>query len=76
MAGIIAIIADICITTPMLLRMILLIEEFSDLCPPDIAPAVWRGEIGEIADQLESVCRRVDSTDTEKWLENARKNEV
>ncbi len=55
-----------------LLRMILLIEEFSDLCPPDIAPAIWRGEIGEIADQLESVCRRVDSTDTEKWLENAR----
>ncbi len=58
-----------------LLRMILLIDEFSTLCPPDIEPSTWRGEIGEIADELEAVCRAVDSADTEKWLENARKTD-
>ncbi|MCH2181013.1 MAG: DEAD/DEAH box helicase [Mariniblastus sp.] len=58
-----------------LLRMILLIDEFAELCPPDIEPAEWRDEIGEIADQLENVCRQVDATDTEKWLENTRKTE-
>ncbi len=55
-----------------LLRMILLIDEFAELCPPEIEPADWRDEIGEIADQLEDVCRRVDATDTDKWLENTR----
>jgi len=58
-----------------LLRMILLIDEFSTLCPPDIEPTTWRGEIGEIADELEAICRAVDSDDTEKWLENARKTD-
>ena len=58
-----------------LLRMILLIDEFSTLCPPDIEPSTWRGEIGEIADELEAICRAVDSADTEKWLDNARKTD-
>ena len=59
-----------------LLRMVLLIDEFATLCPPDIEPAIWREEIGQIADDLEDICRVVDSESTEKWLENARKTEL
>ena len=59
-----------------LLRMVLLIDEFATLCPPDIEPAIWKEEIGQIADDLEEVCRAVDSESTEIWLENARKTET
>lgn len=55
-----------------LLRMVLLIDEFAMLCPPDIEHEVWQQEIGEIADQLEDICRAVDSTGTEQWLEEGR----
>ncbi len=55
-----------------LLRMILLIDEFAMLCPPDIEHRQWQSEMGEIADQLETTCRAADSRGTEKWLDESR----
>lgn len=55
-----------------LLRLVLLIDEFAQLCPPEIDQKDWQDELGEIADKLEATCRRVDSQSTEQWLENTR----
>ncbi len=52
-----------------LLRMILLLDEMADLPPPDIEHEVWRGDLAEIANQLEDLCRNADRDTTEKWLE-------
>ncbi len=55
-----------------LLRLILLIDEFAQLCPPDIEPEQWQDELGELADTIESACRRVDEHGTAQWLEEAK----
>ena len=55
-----------------LLRMILLIDEFAMLCPPDIEKQDWQAELGEIADQLEATCRTADSYSTDQWLDDSR----
>ncbi len=54
-----------------LLRLILLIGEFMQLCPPDTTPDQWRGDLGDIADRLAESCRQVDATSTDKVLEQA-----
>lgn len=54
-----------------ILRLILLIGEFTQLCPPDTTPDQWRSDLGEIADQLTESCRQVDATSTDKTLEQA-----
>ncbi len=58
-----------------LLRMILTIDELSTLCPPDIEHDVWRSEIGQIADDLERICRDADSQSTDQWLDESRSQE-
>ena len=55
-----------------LLRMVLLIDEFAMLCPPDVDQREWRDELGQIADQLEATCRTADSYSTDQWLDDAR----
>ncbi len=55
-----------------LLRMVLLIDEFAQLCPPDIDQQQWQDELGEIADQLEETCRRIDSQSTDLWLDDTK----
>lgn len=55
-----------------LLRMVLLIDEFAMLCPPDIDQQEWRDDLGQIADQLELTCRDADSYSTDQWLDEAR----
>ena len=54
-----------------LLRMILLLAEFTQLSPPDVAEADWRGELEDISARIAECCRRVDPTSTEKVLEEA-----
>jgi hypothetical protein len=54
-----------------LLRMILLLAEFKQLCPPDTTDEEWRDELDEITDRLAESCRQVDSTSTDKTLEQA-----
>ena len=52
-----------------LLRMILLVAEFQQLCPPDTTEEQWRGDLGDISARLAECCRRVDPTSTDKVLE-------
>jgi hypothetical protein len=55
-----------------LLRLILLIDEFALLCPPETTVEAWQEDLGTIADQLEAICRRADSDNTEQWLDEAK----
>jgi superfamily II DNA/RNA helicase len=57
------------------LRLILLIGEFTQLSPPDLDPRQWREEMQEIADRLTDACREVDPTSTDKALEQAQSDE-
>ncbi len=55
-----------------LLRMVLLIDEFAPLAPPETTLEEWQGDWGQIADQLEAMCRAVDPASTEQWLDETR----
>ncbi|MEZ6094314.1 MAG: DEAD/DEAH box helicase [Pirellulaceae bacterium] len=55
-----------------LLRMVLLIDEFAMLCPPEIEQGVWQDELGDIAYALEQTCRAADASSTDQWLDEAR----
>ncbi len=59
-----------------LLRLVLLIDELAQLCPPDITHQEWQDDLGEIADQIESVCRSVDERGTEQWLQVGKQTPV
>ncbi len=52
-----------------MLRLILLLGEFMQLCPPDATEEEWRGELTDIAARLTESCRRVDASSTDKALE-------
>ena len=54
-----------------LLRLILLVGELTQLCPPDVTQESWRGDLEDIAARLTEACRQVDPTSTEKALEAA-----
>ncbi len=55
-----------------LLRMVLLIDEFAPLCPPETTLEEWQNDWGQVADQLEAMCRSVDPASTEQWLDETR----
>jgi hypothetical protein len=54
-----------------LLRLILLIAEFSQLSPPDSPADEWRADLDAVAARLTEICRQVDPTSTEKALAEA-----
>jgi hypothetical protein len=54
------------------LRLILLIGEFTQLCPPDTTPEEWRGDLAEITAMLTTSCREIDPSSTDKALEQAQ----
>jgi superfamily II DNA/RNA helicase len=56
-----------------LLRLVLLIDEFAYIVPPDTTEELWQNELGEIASRLEQTCREVDPHSTEKVLTESRK---
>ena len=58
-----------------LLRLILLIGELLQFCPPDTTEEEWRGDLQEITSQLTQSCRAVDPSSTEKALEEVEKAE-
>jgi len=58
-----------------LLRLILLVGELTQLCPPDTTEDEWQGDLRDIADQLTACCRAVDPSSTEKALEQAQETE-
>jgi len=54
-----------------LLRLILLLGEFSQVVPPGIDPAQWRGDLRNLADRFTAACRAVDPNSTEFMLAHA-----
>jgi superfamily II DNA/RNA helicase len=52
-----------------LLRLILLVKEFVQLCPPDISMEEWRADLLDVAGRLTECCRQVDPASTDKALE-------
>jgi hypothetical protein len=54
-----------------LLRLILLLGEFVQFCPPETTEDLWRGELEDISNRLTECCRKVDPTSTQKVLEEA-----
>ncbi len=54
------------------LRYILLMGEFSQLCPAEMFPEDWTGELQDVADQLTQSCRQVDAESTDKLIESAK----
>ncbi len=54
-----------------LLRMILLIGEFLQFCPPDTTEDLWRSDLEDISARLTECCRKVDPTSTQRILEEA-----
>jgi len=59
-----------------LLRLILLLGEFAQVCPEGITPEDWQKEMREIADQLTASCRAVDPTSTDEIIEKAHAADV
>ena len=57
-----------------LLRLVLVIDEVAELCPPETTRQEWQDDLGDIANQLEQCCRRVDSYSTDQWLDDAKSN--
>jgi len=53
------------------LRLILLCEEFAQVCPPGITDAEWGDWLRDLAAQLTASCRRVDPESTDKAIESA-----
>ena len=54
-----------------LLRLILLLGEFKQLCPVELTPDTWQGQLAELIARFSETCRRVDPMSTEKALEQA-----
>jgi superfamily II DNA/RNA helicase len=59
-----------------LLRLILLLGEFSQVTPPGMDQSLWRGELKELADRLTACCREVDPTSTEYMLAHAADQDI
>ncbi len=54
-----------------LLRMILLVGEFMQLCPPDLDEPTWRTEMDALRQKLIESCRTVDPTSVDEVLHQA-----
>jgi len=59
-----------------LLRLILLLEEFEQLTPPEVDATTWKVSLKEIADKLTDICRQVDPTSTEEAIKKAHAADV
>jgi len=55
-----------------LLRLILLVGELAQLCPPDASEEEWRADMQDIAESLTASCRDIDPSSTEKVLEQVQ----
>ena len=55
-----------------LLRLVLLLDEMVELCPPDVEYETWKADLNDIANQLEETCRIVEPQGTQQWLAEGR----
>ncbi|MCA9095465.1 MAG: helicase, partial [Planctomycetaceae bacterium] len=54
-----------------ILRLILLLGEFSQVVPPGLDPEEWRTDLRTLADRLTDCCKAVDPQSTEYMLAHA-----
>ncbi len=59
-----------------LLRLIQLVEEFIPLDPVDYDARLWRAELREIVDALETTCRAVDPLSVDETLRASKKTDL
>ncbi|MEX2121615.1 MAG: DEAD/DEAH box helicase [Pirellulales bacterium] len=59
-----------------LLRLILLCEEFSAVCPAHTSADEWRSWLADLAEQLTASCRQVDPASTEEAIQHAHAADV
>ncbi len=59
-----------------ILRMILLLGEFSELTPPDAEADQWHNELQDISDQLTASCSNVDPDSTDKIIESVHASDI
>ncbi|HXG09559.1 MAG TPA: DEAD/DEAH box helicase [Gemmataceae bacterium] len=59
-----------------LLRLILLLGEFAQVCPPDADAGAWQAELRDLAEQLTASCRAVDPASTDETIELAHAADV
>jgi len=59
-----------------LLRLILLLGEFAQVCPPDAVAADWQAELRDLSEQLTASCRAVDPASTDEMIEKAHAADV
>jgi superfamily II DNA/RNA helicase len=55
-----------------LLRLILLLAEFTQVCPPEVEPAQWNDQLRASHDALVACCRQVDPTSVDQVLEEEK----
>ena len=53
-----------------LLRLVLLLNEFTAITPPEIEASQWRERLQTISDRITNSCQRVDEKSTQKMLES------
>jgi superfamily II DNA/RNA helicase len=59
-----------------LLRLILLLGEFSQLTPDGTTAEEWQNELRDIGERLTASCRAVDPTSTDEAMQYARANDI
>ncbi len=59
-----------------LLRLILLLGEFSQVTPVDMEASAWQAELRDIANQLTASCREIDPTSTDEAMAHAHDADV
>ena len=55
-----------------LLRLILLLGEFAEVCPEETTEEEWQTDLREISEALTESCRSVDPTSTEKIIDQVQ----
>jgi superfamily II DNA/RNA helicase len=58
------------------LRLVLLLGEFLEVCPPELDILAWRAELRELADRLTATCRAVDPQSTDEAVTLAHAADV
>ena len=59
-----------------LLRLILLLGEFTQVTPAEVETSAWQADLRDVADQLTASCRDVDPTSTDEAIELAHAADV
>jgi hypothetical protein len=59
-----------------LLRLILLLGELAQVCPPDTTADAWQADLRELGEQLTASCRAIDPTSTDEVIELAHAADV